>query len=107
MKRKETLQSIMDISKWAEQVTQYIDSIPYNDKIELYYAVSRDFSHDLPVKPDGWESFDNLKKREYINEILYIIEGRVGWKGIQRYHYTKVLGYTDLQFEDWWDSQKR
>lgn len=96
----------MGISKWAEQVTKYIDGIPYNAKIELYYAIARDHSFDLPVKPEGWENFDDLKKREFLSEMLYVIDGRVGKKGIDRYHYTKVLGYTDLQFEDWWDSQK-
>jgi hypothetical protein len=106
MKRKEREQHLIDFNRWADSLNEYIVHLPYNDKIELYFAAKKDLPLDFPLRPSGWEGLSDMEKQEYLDEIDYVVDSQVGHKGIQRYHYTQVMGYTDLQFEDWWDSQE-
>lgn len=105
MKTK-NMQNFVDLTNWSDLIKKYVDELRYEDKIGLYYSVAQGLPDNFPHKPDGWEGFSDTKRKEYLDEIQYIVESRVGWKGFQRYYYKNVLGYTDLQFEDWWDSQK-
>ena len=100
------IQDFAVLAEWSHVIKKHVDELPYEDKIKLYYSAEQGLLDDFPHKPDGWESFSDTKREEYLAEIQWIIELCVGIKGLKRYYYKNVLGYTDQQFEDWWDSLK-
>ena len=56
------------------------------------------------VKPEYWGELSDGKRRDYVNELEHAIKESVGIKGLDRYYYQTICGYTEQQFDDWWES---
>lgn len=59
---------------------------------------------ELPGKPDGWDDMDPDIKAYFRGMLTDAAELTVGSKAVDRYYRQTVLGYSDREFEDLWQS---
>ena len=98
-------------SRWARQTEKFIDRLAHETKCRLFYTIVEGSDRKWPdgdlmdsVKPEYWGELSDGKRRDYIDRLVDVIEGRVGIKGLDRYYYQTICGYTEQQFDDWWES---
>lgn len=59
---------------------------------------------ELPGKPDGWDDMDPDIKAYFRDVLADAAELTIGSKAVDRYYRQIVLGYSDREFEDFWQS---
>ena len=85
------------------RMSRITDSIPMDELPRIWHELNRyEWAEELGEKPADFKenSTNCLEQRFFMQEI----ELKCGWKAISRYKHTAELGYTDQQFEDWWES---
>lgn len=103
--------------KWRQRTREAIDHFPYESKCKLFYDIVNSFDLEWPnlkwpnnaltdtIKPEYWEELSEELQKEYVIHLKECIELSVGSKGLERYYYQTICGYSDQQFEDWWESK--
>lgn len=101
-------------SRWARRTEKFIDRLAHETKCRIFYTIVEDSDRKWPektpidtIKPEYWGELSESQRRDYINRLENCIEGSVGIKGLDRYYYQTICGYTDQQFDDWWESHGR
>lgn len=81
-----------------------IDSIPMSELPRIYNGLNRyEWAEELGEKPDSFKENSTGCTEQLL--IMEYIECKCGAKALSRYRHVVEQGYTDQQFEDWWDSR--
>lgn len=101
-------------SRWSMQAEKFIDRLAHETKCRIFFTIIEGSDRKWPegtpidtIKPEYWGELSECQRRDYINRLEDCIEGSVGIKGLDRYYYQTICGYTEQQFDDWWESYGR
>ena len=99
---------------WRGRAEKFIDRLAHETKCRIFYTITEGFNSEWPegtpidtIKPEYFGELSNNKRKEYIDSVVDCIQHSVGIKGLDRYYYQNICGYTDQQFDDWWESSGR
>ena len=112
-KRKSPSEEGLGTALWYE--LRETISIPFNhicnemprDKIaEAIFLLNNGlvWSEELPGKPADWERMDAERKSYIRDNIVCAAEITIGKKAIDRYYWQNMRGYSEQEFEDFWQS---
>ena len=96
----------MNIEQLARMEKQ-LSRIPKERLLEIDDQLNRwVWPQEFGEAPDGWESMSCAEKYRHIRDWCELLESEIPAKERLRYHHIHNLHSTELQFEDWWDSEK-
>lgn len=106
-KKKKTLERVKekDFGVLRAKAVDIVDKLPYETLCRIgnssdYYTWDEEFGE----KPEGWEDMSPQERCWLHLELRNVIRDHVGAKALLRHFYKTQFGYTDQQFDDWWDS---
>ena len=107
MKKKKTLGRVKetDLRVLRAKAVEIASKLPYETLCRIgnsldYYTWDEEFGE----KPEGWEAMSPQERCWLRLELRDVIRDHVGEKALSRHFYKTQFGYTDQQFDDWWDS---
>lgn len=91
-------------------IDRHIEKMNYQEILHMGCSLdlvgAEKWPEGLPFKPDVWEDIGERERVEWLVSIQCLIEMRVGKKALMRYRCKLEEGWTDQQFEDWWESNQ-
>lgn len=106
-KKEKTLGRVKkkDLWKLREKAIEIASKLPYETLCRI--ANSQDYytwNEEYGEKPEGWEDMSWQERFRLRRELRNVIQDHIGAKALSRHFYKTQLGFTDQQFDDWWDS---
>ena len=106
--KKKTLGRVKekDIAYWRVKAIDIFAKLPYETLCRIgntsdYYTWNEEYGE----KPEGWDDMSSRERCCVFFTLRDVIRDHVGEKALLRHFYKTQFGYTDQQFNDWWDSK--